>query len=161
MRTRFAGLFVALALTVFPLPSQAQDDGLRFGITVGGTSFVGLSLEFFDGSNSVEVTVGTWALQDVSLSIVGRQYFGAASMRPVVGLGLWTVIAWPGGSRPGMALVARAPIGFDWNPTGDHFLAADMNVTRGLLVRRPDPLDDTPMSRRLVPLPGLAYRWQP
>ena len=161
MRTRFAVLLVALALAALPRPSLAQDDGVRFGITVGGTSFVGVSLEFFDGQHSVEVALGTWALRDLSASVVGRRYFGAGSMKPVVGLGLWTVVAWRGGPRPGVALVARAPIGFDWNVGGDHFLAADMNVSRGLWVRRTDPLDETPMSRRLVPLPGLAYRWRP
>jgi len=161
MRTRLPGLLAALALTAFPLPSHAQDDGVRLGITVGGTSFFGFSVEFFDGQRSVEATLGTWALQDVSISVVGRQYFGGGSMKPVVGLGLWTVVAWPGDSRPGVALLARAPIGFDWNASGNHFVAADLNVTRGLWVRRTDPLDETPMSRRLVPLPGLAYRWRP
>jgi len=161
MRTPSAGLAWALALAVMPHSVQAQDnDGIRFGVTVGGISFVGLSLEFVHGHRSIELALGTWSARDLSVSVVGRQYFGAKSARPVVGVGLWTVVAWPGSSRPGVALVARAPIGFEWNPGGEHFLAMDINVNRGLWVRRTDPLDDAPMSRRLVPLPGLAYRWR-
>jgi hypothetical protein len=26
-------------------------------------------------------------------------------------------------------------------------------------VRRTDPEDDTPLNRRLVPIPGISYRW--
>jgi hypothetical protein len=162
MRTPLAGLACVLALAVIPHAVRGQDDnGVRVGVTVGGTSFIGLSLEFFDGQRSMELAVGTWSARDLSISVVGRQYFGAKSVRPVVGLGLWTVVAWPGSTRPGFALVARAPIGFEWNPGGGNFLSMDINVNRGLWVRRTDPFDDTPMSHRLVPLPGLAYRWRP
>jgi hypothetical protein len=158
---------VLLALALLggggPLEAQVDDDGsgVRFGITVGGTSFAGLSLEFISGHQSVELSVGTWAARDLSVSVVGRQYLGAAAAKPVVGAGLWLVVAWPPDDGYGMALLARAPIGVDWNPGGDHYLALDLNVSRGLWVRRTDPDDETPMSQRLVPLPGLAYRWEP
>lgn len=134
---------------------------MRFGITLGGTSFVGLTVELFDGNRSLELSAGTWAARDLTLSLVGREYFGAGSMRPTLGLGLWTVVAWSGSGRPGIAVVARAPVGFDWNPGGEHYLALDVNVNQGLWVQRTDPDDEAPMSHRLIPLPGFAYRWWP
>ena len=128
---------------------------------MGGTSFAGLSLEFFHGARSLEISVGTWAARDLAFSVVGREYFGEGAMKPTVGLGFWTVVAWPVDGRTGVAVVARAPVGFDWNPGGEHFLAVDVNVNQGLWVRRSDPEDLAPMTHRLVPLPGFAYRWRP
>lgn len=154
-----ATLLLGLSL---PGPATAQDDdGVRFGITVGGTAFAGLTLELFDGSRSLEVTVGTWAARDLTVSVVGREYFGAGAMKPSLGLGLWSVVAWSGDERPGIAVLARAPVGFDWNAGGEHFLSMEVNVNRGLWVQRTDPEDQAPMSHRLVPLPGFAYRWRP
>jgi len=43
----------------------------------------------------------------------------------------------------------------------DHNLGAAMNINRALWVRRTDPDDDTPLNRRVVPLPGVYYRWKP
>lgn len=155
-------LAILVILLLTPATARGQeDDGLRFGITVGGTSFAGLSLEFFQGARSLELSVGTWAARDLTVSLVGREYFGAGSMKPTVGLGFWTVVAWPEDGRTGVALVARAPVGFDWNPGGEHFLAFDINVNQGVWVRRSDPEDLAPMTHRLVPLPGFAYRWRP
>lgn len=158
---RAGPLTALLAGLLLPLPAPAQEDGLRLGITVGGTSFAGLTLEFVEGDRSVELSVGTWAAQDLVVSVVGRQYLGAGAMKPTMGVGLWTLVAWSGAERPGIAVLARAPVGFDWNPGGDHFLSLDINVNRGLWVQRTDPEDQAPMSHRLVPLPGLAYRWRP
>jgi hypothetical protein len=134
---------------------------MRVGLTVGGTSFAGISLEFFKDARSLELTVGTWAARDLAVSVVGRQYFGKASAKPVAGLGVWMVWAFPPEGQQGLALVARAPIGVDWNVAGDHFLSLDINVNRGIFVRRSDPEDQAPMNQRLVPLPGVAYRWKP
>lgn len=157
------GVLTALLLAVLPpFPVAAQDDsGLRFGITVGGTSFAGLTVEFLEGDRSLELSVGTWAARDMVVSLVGRQYFGPGSMKPTVGLGLWTLVAWSDDERPGIAVLARAPVGFDWNPGGQHFLSVDININRGFWVQRTDPEDQAPMSQRLVPLPGFAYRWKP
>lgn len=153
-------LAAALALAA-PREAGAQEDGLRVGVTLGGTGFVGLSFELLDDGRSVELDVGTWSFEDVTLSVVGRQYFGASAMKPVVGLGLWSVLSWPrNGQRGGASLVLRAPVGFDWRAAGGHFLAFDINVDRTLWVRHRDPMDDGPPSTRLVPFPGLAYRWQ-
>jgi hypothetical protein len=60
-----------------------------------------------------------------------------------------------------MALVLRAPLGLDWSFVDDHSVGAALNLNRGLLVQRSDPLDDQPMNRRLVPLPELYYRFRP
>jgi hypothetical protein len=55
--------------------------------------------------------------------------------------------------------MARAPVGLDWNVSGDHFLTVDANLNRALYVRRTDPEDGTPPAERIIPLPGVAWRW--
>ncbi len=143
-----------------PVPVHAQQaNTIRVGLSAGGVSTLGLLIEYVDGHGSTEFTVGTWSFRDLSVSLVRRQYFGVSSLRPVLGVGLWGILATPEGERPGMALVLRAPIGMDWRMDGDHFLTLDLNVNRGLWVRRTDPTDDTPLNQRLVPLPGISYRW--
>lgn len=150
-----------LWLLVSPAALSAQGEDLRIGITLGGTSFLGLAVEFFDGDRSLEIAVGTWTARDLSVSVVGRQYFGAAEVKPVVGAGLWSVFSWPEDEGTGISLVARAPVGFDWNVAGDHSLNLDINVNRALWVKRPSPTDATQRDRSLVPLPGISYRWRP
>ena len=153
---------LGILLTSVAIPSclSAQEAStVRFGISAGGVSTLGLVIEYVDGHGSTDLTLGTWSFRDLSVSLVRRQYFGVSALRPVVGIGLWGILATPEGERPGMALVVRAPVGMDWRLDGDHFLTLDLNVNQGIWVRRTDPEDDTPLNRRLVPLPGLSYRW--
>ncbi|MFP3949123.1 MAG: hypothetical protein ACLFWG_10370, partial [Longimicrobiales bacterium] len=159
---------VALTLVLFPVlgapsPVSAQapsDDGFRVGIMLGGISLVNLTAEYQWGRRSAEVVVGSWAFQDVSLSIVGKQYLGPGGSRPYFGLGLWGVAAFaPEGT--GSVLVLRAPVGVDWQILKGHNIGAAMNINRALWVDRIDPEDDTPLNRRVVPLPGVYYRWKP
>lgn len=157
-------LVLALGLGIgTPSPVSAQgssSDGFRFGIMLGGISLVNLTMEYQWGSRSIDVAVGTWAFQDVSLSVVGKQYLGPGGSRPFFGLGLWGVAAFaPEGT--GSVLVLRAPIGVDTQILRDHNLGAAMNINRALWVRRTDRDDDTPLNRRVVPLPGVYYRWKP
>jgi hypothetical protein len=140
-------------------PSGPED--LRVGVSFGGISFTGLILEYRWGDRSVEVNIGTWSLRDLAVSVVGKQYFGPGDFRPFSGLGVWAVIAPYSrpGERAGFALLARAPIGVDWNVVADHHLGAHLSLNRALWVRRKDPLDATPPTARLVPLPGFYYIW--
>lgn len=151
-----------LALLIAAVPVVAQGPnvgtGTRFGISLGGISTVGLVVEFFDDSRSVEVALGTWSFQDVSVSAVVKQYFGAGAAQPFVGAGLWAVAASPPEERTGFALVLRAPIGVDWGLNDTHSFGAVLNVNRSLTVRRPDPENERPMEGRLVPLPEIYYR---
>lgn len=161
LRMRFT-VALALLLTIGPLPLSAQGsgagEGVRLGVFLGGISTFGVSIELFDDTHAVEVSVGTWSFRDLALSTVYKEYLGAGRLRPFVGGGLWAVAAWPPEERTGLALVLRAPIGADWSFRGDHALGAALNVDRGLWVRRSDPEDDLPMNRRLVPLPEVYYR---
>ncbi len=163
---RLLAVLAALALLA-PRPALAQGGGAgsgwRVGLTFGGTNLVGVAVEYFDGAQSAEVTVGTFAFRDVSLTVVGKQYFGASALRPFVGLGLWIVGAPPPetGDQMGLATILHAPVGVDWRAGGDHFVGAALNVNRALWIRRTDSGDDLPPSDRLVPLPGLYYRWSP
>jgi len=155
-------LFLALAFTPSAARSQtsADDDGIRVGISVGGVSTVGLLLEYFDGNRSLDLTVGTWAFRDVSLSLVAKQYFGTNALRPFVGAGLWVVSANPSDGRLSVAAVLRVPLGVDWNLPTAHSLGTSFNVSRALWVRRTDPEDDKPLAGRWVPLPGIYYRYE-
>jgi len=133
---------------------------MRVGLTLGGISTVGVTVEFYRDQESIDLTVGTWSFRDLSVSAVFKEYFGAGDVRPFIGGGLWFVFAHPSGERPGFAAVLRAPVGVDWHVTGNHFLGAALNVNRALMVRRTDPEDETPLNKRLVPLPGLYYRFR-
>lgn len=152
-----------LALLVLVPGSRAQGpdagDGVRFGLSVGGISTISVSVELVRDSRGLDVQLGTWSFRDLSLSVVGKQYFGAGSAKPVLGAGLWTVASWSGSERTGLAVVLRAPVGVDWAIDGPHAMGAFLNVNRGLWVRRSDPADDIPINRRLVPLPELYYRY--
>ena len=143
------------------LSAQGSGTGnhVRVGVTFGGISTVGLSVEYVDEHRSLDVTVGTWSFRDVSGAVVVREYFGAGDLLPFVGAGLWLVGAHPGGERTGFAAVLHAPVGLDWQALDNHYLGVAMNVNRALWVRRTDPEDDLPLNRRLVPLPGVYYRW--
>lgn len=148
----------ARALT--PLGSGPED--FRVGITFGGISFVGFVMEYRWGNQALDFTVGTWAFRDLSLSLVGKQYFGPGDFRPFSGIGLWAIIApYKGaGEQTGVALVLRAPVGVEWNVDADHHLGTALNLNRALWIRRKDPLDDTPPTEHTIPLPGFYYRWK-
>lgn len=154
--------FVPLLALLLALPLHGQADALRVGISLGGISTIGLVLEYEDGQGSTELTIGTWSFRDLSTSIVRKQRFGTAQVRPVLGLGLWAIIAFPPEGRTGAALVIRAPFGAEWDidSGATNFLTLDLNVNQAIWVRRTDPEDETPLNRRLVPLPGISYRWR-
>ena len=79
------------------MAAQAQSldpsghEELRVGISFGGISFIGFITEYRWGDRSVDLTVGTWSFKDLSVSLVGKQYFGPGDFRPFSGLGLWVV----------------------------------------------------------------------
>ena len=141
--------------------SKSGPEEVRIGLSFGGISFMGFLVEYRWGDRSVELNIGTWSFRDLSVSLVGRQYFGPGDFRPFAGLGLWAVIApyHQEGEQAGVAVLARAPIGVEWNVDADHHLGAHINLNRALWIRRKDPRDDYPPSRRLVPLPGFYYVW--
>lgn len=155
-----AALLLVLAAPAGPVAAQVPDP-VRVGVTWGGISFLGLTFEYQWRNWAVDVNLGTWSLRDVSLSVVGKHYLGPGEdLRPYVGGGLWGVVAFSD-EGIGSVLVARAPVGAEWEFVDRNFLGVGMNVNRGLWVDRTDPDDDTPLNRRLVPLPGFYYRWRP
>jgi hypothetical protein len=160
---RLAAALLVTASLAAAGPAAAQrigsGEGVRLGLTFGGISTIGFSVEYFDERRSLDLTVGTWSFRDVSASLVVKQYFGSSHLMPFVGGGLWLVGARPSGEQTGFAAVLHAPVGLDWRATGRHYLGFNLNVNRALWVRRTDPEDDLPLNRRLVPLPGLYYRW--
>ena len=162
---RAIGAIACVALLALPSSAAAQapglgGDGWRVGMTLGGISTFGISFEVFRDSRSVDVTLGTFGFRDLGVYVGGRQYFFERAARPFVGLGLWGIVSWTA-PRNGYALVARAPLGVDWNFTHGHAVGAEIGVSRALAIRRPEPDDDRELNKRLVPLPGIYYRWAP
>jgi hypothetical protein len=153
---------IALALTCAAGRADAQEDGYRFGLSVGGTSTLAVVVERIDGRRGLELTVGTWSFRNVSVSAVAKAYLGPSAFRPALGAGLWTIAALsaPEGERRGVAVLARFPIGFDWRVAPDNYVGLDIGVTRALWIRRAD-FSDLPVSPRLIPIPGLSYRFMP
>jgi hypothetical protein len=162
-------LSLVLASLVLAPPTRASawervgsgPEDIRLGISFGGISFVGFIVEYRWGDRSLDLNVGTWSLRDLSVSVVAKQYFGPGDFRPFAGLGLWAV--WTPqhdpGEQAGFALVARGPVGVDWNPDAAHSLGGALSLNRALWIRRKDPRDETPPSDRFIPLPGFYYRW--
>ncbi|MDH3206441.1 MAG: hypothetical protein OEO79_07510 [Gemmatimonadota bacterium] len=165
MRATAIGACLYACVAAAPLAAQGSDagDGFRVGISVGGISTVGVSVELFRDTHAIELGLGTWSFRDVSISTVYKEYIGGKALRPFVGAGLWTVIAAPAleEERTGLALVLRVPVGVDWSFVDNHAIGLALNLNRGLAVRRSDPEDVLPMNRRLVPLPEAYYRLTP
>lgn len=145
-----------------PLAAQGTGtgSGVRVGVGMGGISTIGLTVEYVHDHSALELTVGTWSFRDLSLSVVGKQYLGAGDLLPFVGGGLWLVAARPPGERTGVAAVLQVPVGVDWQAAEGSYVGMSLNVNRALAVRRTDPQDGLPLNRRLVPLPGVYYRWK-
>jgi hypothetical protein len=158
-------LLVALGLLALAVPgarAEAQDDGYRMGLTVGGTSTIAVVLERIDGRRGLELSVGTWSFRNLSVSAVAKAYLGPSAFRPVLGAGVWALAGLTAaeGERKGAALLARFPIGFDWRVASGNYLGLDVSVSRALWIRRADFSELAP-SPRLVPIPGLSYRIMP
>jgi hypothetical protein len=166
---RFLPLCIVLLALAWSSPVEARirtasgpdPEGLRIGVSLGGISFIGFIMEYRWGNRSVDLTLGTWSFRDLSVSLVGKQYFGPGDLRPFSGLGLWAVLNphHDPDEQAGFALVARAPVGVDWNLDADHYLGGSLSLNRALWIRRKDPRDDTPPRNRFIPLPGFYYRW--
>ena len=155
------------ALAPAPLSAQASSDAddveFGFGVTVGGIGRLGLGFEFRWGDRSLDARVATFSFRDVSLAVSGKQYFGGGDVQPFLGLGLWNVTAFREDPtrRTGTALLVRIPLGVDWSVASDHSLGASFALNEALWIHRADPRDDTPVSRRPLPLPGFYYRARP
>ncbi|MDE0899521.1 MAG: hypothetical protein OSA81_10920 [Longimicrobiales bacterium] len=163
MKRTAAALVLALSLVTTPVLAQTPGpdvgDGVRFGISIGGSSTIALNVELFRNSSSLDFALGTWRFKDVSFSTVLKRYFGAAAAKPVVGAGAWLVRSGgPPNQRTGWALVFRAPIGVDWKIHEPHAIGVFLNVNRALWIRRNNPDDTSPSVGRLVPLPEMYYR---
>lgn len=160
---------VSLALFLFipaglgaSLSDESGPEEVRIGISFGGISFMGFIMEYRWGDQSVEMNIGTWSFRDLSVSVVGKQYFGPGDFRPFSGLGLWAVIApqHEAQEQAGIAIMARAPVGVEWNVSADHHLGVHLSLNRALWIRRKDPQDQFPPTDRLIPLPGFSYLWK-
>lgn len=153
-----------LLLLLLSHPGEAQEGrAWRVGLTLGGSSFLGLVVEYRRDATAVEVGAGTWSLRDLSLTLTGKYYAGDAAVSPFAGLGFWAVTAFPSGTEPGErqggALVLRAPLGLDGALADRHALGLEVILNRAVAVRRTDPEDATPPARRVIPLPGFYYRY--
>jgi hypothetical protein len=152
-----------LAAPAISLPAQERTpDELRVGISVGGTGFLGLVTEYRRAGWGGELVLGTITFREIAVAVTGKRYFTDAGIRPVVGLGLWSLTAWTEDGS-GSVLILRAPLGAEWAVAGGHALGLEVGLNRALAVNRLDPEDDTPPNTSIVPLPGVYYRhgWNP
>ena len=109
------GLLPLLFLFLLNQGLAAQTESashLRLGLTLGGMSLVGVAVEYEREGRSVDLAIGTWSFDDISLSIAAKQYLGVGATRPFVGFGAWGVFASSEEGRGGV-LVLRAPVGVD------------------------------------------------
>lgn len=132
----------------------------RFGIALGGAGMVGLVAEYRWAHQGLELQAGTWRFRDLSLSLTAKQYVGSRALEPYAGVGLWGIVA-RAQEGTGYGLIARFPIGLDWNFASSHSAGAALYFNRALAVKRPDPQDRRPPRGALIPLPEFSYRWQP
>jgi hypothetical protein len=152
-------LALAVAAALLARPCAAQDR-IRFGVVLGGLGFIGAVVEGIWDDRSAEAVVSTFSFRDVSLSVAGKQFFGASWLKPALGAGLTYMVARsPDGV--GSALIARFPLGGDWQMAPGHYLTWEVNVTRALWVDRPDPSDTSPPTQRIIPFPSFSYRLVP
>jgi hypothetical protein len=154
-----AGILAALSFAPARATAQSSEpDLLRFGLTLGATSFLGLSLEYVWDQTAVELSLGTWSFHDFSIAVSGKQYIGEGLMKGFLGLGVWNVTAFQS-EGIGTGLILRSPLGVELETFDRGALGAEVNLSRALWVKRADPEDRTPPRDRIVPLPGFYYKW--
>lgn len=162
---RFFIVLLCLVATqvAVPVSTRAQQpdvpDRLRFGISLGGTHRIGLSVEYLRDDNSVELSVGAFQWDLVSIGVVGRRYFGERRARPYAGVGLWSMVTAPGDDF-GFLTFLRVPIGVDWNPGGNHYAGLEASLNYAFAVNRLDPDDRSALRRHFLPLPAVYYKFQ-
>jgi hypothetical protein len=139
-------------------PRAESRNRLRIGISLGGTGFLGIVTEYQHGDWAGELGLGTISFRELSVFVTGKRYFAGGSFRPVLGAGFWNLSEWTE-EGSGSVFIFRAPIGIDWQVSGGHALGAEVGLNRALAIDRRDTEDDTPPSPRLVPFPGIYYRY--
>ena len=112
LRTALCASLGALALLCTHPGNARAQDRFRVGLAFGGTGFVGLVGERVWGDRSVELLLTTFSFRDMSVSLVGKQAFGASWLKPTVGAGLWVMTGRSEDGR-GTAVLARFPLGAD------------------------------------------------
>lgn len=131
----------------------------RFGVVVGGASIIGGLVEYRWEHQGVELQIGTIRGRDLGLSVTVKQYMIAKALEPYVGAGLWWAVS-KEEEGIGHALVARAPVGLDWNLSSSHAIGGAVYFNRILAMKRPDPTDTEPPTTAIVALPEIfGYRW--
>src|SRR5688572_17877734 len=81
-----------LAAALLAPASAAAQTRTRIGLSFGGLGFVGVVAERIWDDRGIEVLVSTFRFRDASVSVVGKQYFGAAWLKPVLGAGFWYMV---------------------------------------------------------------------
>ena len=149
-----AGL-ATLATASTPGTASAQ---YRVGVVLGGTSPLGVLVEYRWKRQGLELHAGTWSFRDLSLSLTAKQYVGSNAVEPYVGAGLWGIVA-RAEEGTGYGLIARLPVGVDWEFVSRHSAGFAIHFNRALALKRPDPADQRPPRAAFIPLPEFSYRW--
>lgn len=154
-RVLFLAGLAALATASTADTASAQ---YRVGVVLGGTSPWGVLVEYRWKRQGLELQAGTWSFRDLSLSLTAKQYVGSNAVEPYVGAGLWGIVARVE-EGTGYGLIARLPVGVDWEFASRHSAGFAIHLNRALALKRPDPADQRPPRAAFIPLPELNYRW--
>lgn len=147
--------FAALASASVPGTAAAQ---YRVGVVMGGTGAWGLLVEYRWKRQGLEFQAGTWSFRDLSLAVTAKQYVGSNAVEPYVGAGLWGIVG-KAEEGTGYGLIARLPVGLDWEFVSRHSAGFAIHLNRALALKRPDPADRRPPRSAVIPLPEVSYRW--
>lgn len=156
LRSIWLPALFAAAAVASPQTASAQ---YRVGVVLGGASAWGVLVEYRWKRQGVELQAGTWSFRnDLSVSVTAKQYVGANAVEPYFGAGLWGIVARVE-EGTGYGLIARLPIGADWEFASRHSAGVAVHFNRALALRRPDPEDRRPPRGAFIPLPEFNYRW--
>lgn len=139
-------------------PTHQDGTEFRLGFILGGIGVAGVVGEVRSGAWGTEVALSALRLQDRSMAVTLKRYAGEGSVKAFLGMGLWGLRV-RGEAQTGSIVILRAPIGLEGIVDQSHALGAEVGLNRAWMVRRVDPDDDTPPNRRIIPFPGVHYRY--
>lgn len=157
MSSKTLTLAALLILSLTTAVKSGSND-IRFGVSFGGTQFVGFSIEKFYGDNSLRLNLGVFEIEEICISLSVNRYLTTSDLRPFVGIGLWDVVAiTPKGL--GSLTLLNIPVGLDWNANGKHFLGAELDLNFSLFCIDPEK-GSKKLNRRFIPFPGIYYKYK-
>lgn len=157
---RLAIVVSAAILLAAPSRAAAQPgdpDLVRVGVSIGGTHLVAVDVELHYDRNSVNLSLGTWLFEDLTVTLTARRYLRESTPSPYIGAGFWAVGELSAGVP--FATFFHAPAGIDWRVVGPQHIGAagdlSLRLGSGALGEAETPV----VERRLLFLPSVYLKW--